>query len=218
MANSIKAEKLSITVPQLYLALAAKIKKEGKIIDNPYMKWSDIDKTLPNKKIEVMGPPPSSGTRDALVSLVMKVGASSFGITEKSLYKTLREDGAFIEAGENDNLIVRKLSSNPNAYGIFGYSFLEESRSVLNAVEIDGVEPEYETIASFEYPVARYLYVYINREKAQNNRGAKGFLEEYISEDAIGEDGYLGDRGLIAMPDHIRNQVVKNITSLKEMK
>lgn len=218
VANSIKAEKLAITVPQLYLALAAKVKKDGEIIKNPYVKWSDIDQSLPNKKIEVMGPPPSSGTRDALVALVMKKGAESFGITEKALYKTLREDGAFIEAGENDNLIVRKLTSNPNAYGIFGYSFLEESRNVLNAATVNGVEPDYETIASFEYPVARYLYLYINRDKVQANKDARAFIAEYVSDDAIGEDGYLGDRGLIAMPEQRRNQVVDQVTSLKEKK
>lgn len=218
VANSIKAEKLAITVPQLYLALAAKVKKDGEIIKNPYVKWSDIDQSLPNKKIEVMGPPPSSGTRDALVALVMKKGAESFGITEKALYKTLREDGAFIEAGENDNLIVRKLTSNPNAYGIFGYSFLEESRNVLNAATVNGIEPDYETIASFEYPVARYLYLYINRDKVQANKDARAFIAEYVSDDAIGEDGYLGDRGLIAMPEQRRNQVVDQVTSLKEKK
>ena len=103
MANSNKAGELTITVPQLYLALAQQVKVNGKMVANPYIKWSDIDKSLPNKKIEVMGPPPSSGTRDALVSLVMKVGAKSFGISDKALYKPIREDGAFIEAGENDN-------------------------------------------------------------------------------------------------------------------
>ena len=218
MANSNKAGELSITVPQLYQALAQKVKINGKMVANPYKKWSDIDKSLPNKKIEVMGPPPSSGTRDALVSLVMKAGAKSFGISDKKLYKPIREDGAFIEAGENDNLIVRKLTANPNAYGIFGYSFLEENRGVINAAKIGGVSPSYDTIASFEYPVARYLYLYINREKAKSNPAVKQFLAEYTSEDAIGEDGYLGDRGLIAMPDKRRSEVVNNVTTLKEKK
>ena len=111
------------------------------------------------QKIEVLGPPPSSGTRDALTALVLKKGAASFGITDKAIYKAVREDGAFIEAGENDNLIVRKLSANPNAFGIFGYSFLEENSTVIQASDINGVSPDYHTIASFEYPVARYLFI-----------------------------------------------------------
>ncbi len=217
LANSNKAKAMNITVPQLYLALAKMVKINGKMVENPYNKWSDIDSSLPNTKIEVMGPPSSSGTRDALVSLVMKTGAKSFGVKEKKYYKVLREDGAFVEAGENDNLIVRKLSANSNSFGIFGYSFLDENRSILNASKINGVEAEYETIANFEYPVARYLFVYVKRENVKTTPGMQEFIKEYTSADALGEDGYLSERGLIAMPLKKRNQVINDVRSLKKI-
>ena len=218
LANSTTKPAMNITVSQLYLALAKMVKINGKMVENPYKKWSDIDSSLPSTKIEVLGPPPSSGTRDALISLVMKKGAKSFGIKDKKYYKILREDGAFIEAGENDNLIVRKLTANPNAFGIFGYSFLEENNSVVNGSHINGIAPTYETIADFKYPVARYLYLYIKRENIKTTPGMKDFIKEYTSTDALDEEGYLAERGLIAMPLNIRNKAIENARSLKKIK
>ena len=217
LANSNTKSVMSITVPQLYLALAKMVKIDGKMVKNPYKKWSDIHGSLPNLKIAIMGPPPSSGTRDALVSLIMKVGAESFGIKEKKYYKVLREDSAFIELGENDNLIVRKLAANPNSFGIFGYSFLDENRDTLNASKINGVEANYDNIASFKYPVARYLYLYINRENVKKTAGMKEFIMEYTSASTLDEDGYLADRGLIVMPMDIRNKIISDVRSLKKL-
>ena len=216
IANSHKSEKIQITIPQLWLALGKKVFVDGALVDNPYQKWSEIDPSLPDTKIEVLGPPPSSGTRDALTALVLKKGAASFGITDKAIYKAVREDGAFIEAGENDNLIVRKLSANPNAFGIFGYSFLEENSTVIQASDINGVSPDYHTIASFEYPVARYLFVYVKREHVGSIPGMMEFLKEYTSTDAVGEDGYLADRGLISLPEKMSSEVVNTVLGLKK--
>ena len=218
VANSNKAEKMAITVPQLWLALGKKVFVDGKLVDNPYKKWSDIDPSLPDISIEVLGPPPSSGTRDALTSLVLKKGAAAFGIKDKSVYKAVREDGAFIEAGENDNLIVRKLATNPNAFGIFGYSFLEENSNVIQASDINGVSPDYDTISTFEYPVARYLYLYVKREHVGVIPGMMEFLREYTSYDAVSEDGYLAERGLIALPAATSKRVVDIVLGLKPKK
>lgn len=216
VANSNKAKKMKITVPQLWLALGKKVVKNGKLVDNPYTHWNQIDASLPNTKIEVLGPPPSSGTRDALTSLVLKKGAASFGISDKKVYKAIREDGAYIEAGENDNLIVRKLEANPKAFGIFGYSFLDENRNVIQASDINGVAPSYKTISAFDYPVARYLFVYVKREHVGVIPGMMAFLKEYTSQDAVSEDGYLAERGLIALPEKTSADVVKNVLSLKK--
>jgi len=218
VANSNETPILKITIPQLYLALAQTVPVAGQLVKNPYQKWSEIEPSLPNRKIEILGPPPSSGTRDALVSLVMKVGAKHFGIKDKKLYKLLRDDGAFVEAGENDNLIVRKLILNPNAFGIFGYSFLEENLDSINAAWINGVAPDYETISNFEYPIARYLYVYIKREKVAQTQGMREFIKKYASEEAIGEEGYLTERGLIALPEEELQEVLNNVHHLKKLK
>ncbi len=217
VANSNTSAKMAITIPQLWLALGKKVVVNGKLADNPYKKWSEIDPSLPDTKIEVLGPPPSSGTRDALTSLVLKRGAASFGITDKAVYKTIREDGAFIEAGENDNLIVRKLAANPNAFGVFGYSFLEENSNVIQASDINGVRPDYDTISSFEYPVARYLFMYVKREHVGVIPGMIEFLKEYTSYDAVSEEGYLAERGLISLPEDKSKQVVDIVLGLKPL-
>lgn len=213
-AQSNKAPIFIVTIPQLYQAMAKKVKINGKMVDNPYKKWSDIDPSLPNTKIEIIGPPPSSGTRDVVENLVMKRGAGSFGIKQRKYSEVVREDGAYIEAGEDDNLIVAKLQADPKAIGVFGYSYYVNNRDKLNAALINGIEPTYQTISGFQYPLARYLNVYINTNSIKDTPSAKRFLRFYISDDALGKDGYLAQAGLIPLPKDKRQRIVKKIRSL----
>lgn len=200
-------EDMTLTTEQLYLALARYIIIDGEIVENPAINWNDIDPSLPSHKIEVLGPPPTSGTRDSFVELVLekecKKAVKNSGITiteeeEKSMCKSMREDGAFIEAGENDNLIVQKIQNNPNALGIFGFSFLEENLSVVKGATVNGVAPEYDAIKAGDYPISRPLFVYFKQEHFDVIPNLKEFMEEYQSEDALGEEGYLTDKGLIS--------------------
>jgi len=208
LAMASSNDDMSLTTEMLYRALAKWVIIDGKILDNPYQTWADVDSSLPNLKIEVLGPPPTSGTRDSFVELVMekecKAAIKSNALTvtedeEKALCKSMREDGAFIEAGENDNMIVNKLQSNPNAFGIFGYSFLDENRRSLKGVTINGVVPEYESIQSGNYAISRPLFVYFKNEHFDVIPNLREFMEEYKSEDAIGEEGYLTEKGLISL-------------------
>lgn len=209
IANAKTNAPSKFTREQLFLALAAKVPVNGALVDNPYQRWSEIDPSLPNKRIEVLGPPPTSGTRDAFVELVMIEGGGNIDFIkglkdQKDLYKevteSMREDGAFIEAGENDNLIVQKLNANPNSYGIFGFSFLEENLDTIQGATVDGVAPEFDAIASGEYPVARSLYFYVKNAHVGVIPGMKEYLAEFTSEAAIGEDGYAVAKGLIPLP------------------
>ncbi len=190
LANSKKAPRLSISRKELFLALAAQVPdpKGGKqLVPNPYKLWSDINPALPQAKIEVLGPPPTSGTRDAFVELVMETGCKQFDAIAaleqsnpdafKGACQTMREDGAFIEAGENDNLIVQKLQANPNTFGIFGYSFLEENTDKVQGAVIEGAEPTFEAIAEGQYPISRPLYMYIKKSHVKLVPG----IEEYIT-------------------------------------
>jgi phosphate transport system substrate-binding protein len=211
---------LDLTLAQVFLALAAKVPVDGKLVDNPYKMWSDIDPKLPKQKIEVLGPPPTSGTRDAFVEIAMEggckgvAGAKEFGLAKKACH-TIREDGAFIEAGENDNLIVQKLETNPNAVGIFGFSFLDQNADKMKGAMIDGVPAEFEMIASGDYPVSRSLYFYVKQQHVGVIPGIKEFVGEFTSENAWGPDGYLIDKGLIPLPDADRKAVMESATSLQ---
>lgn len=211
IAASKEAAPMKLTKEQIFLALAKQIPdKDGKLVDNPNKLWSDIDASLPKEKIEVLGPPPTSGTRDSFAELAMEPGAAkikSLADLKKAdvkaydaVWKSMREDGAFVEAGENDNLIVQKLQANPAAVGIFGFSFLEENSSTIKDVEIDGVSATYETIASGDYKMSRPLYVYVKKQHVGVVPGIAEFVAEYVSEKALGEDGYLGAKGLITLP------------------
>jgi phosphate transport system substrate-binding protein len=211
IAHAKGAPDFGLTKKQIFLALAKEIPDgSGKLVANPNKTWSDVDPSLPNKKIEVLGPPPTSGTRDSFVELVMEKGAEGIDALKalkksdakafEKAWKSVREDGAYVEAGENDNLIVQKLSANPDALGIFGYSFVEENLNSIKAAPIDGVTPTYETIASGEYKVARPLFIYIKAQHVDIVPGLKDFVAEYVSEKALGEDGYLVAKGLIALP------------------
>ena len=174
LANSKKTEKLAVTKKHIYQALAKQVPVNGALVDNPYKRWSDIDKSLPNTKIEVLGPPPTSGTRDAFVELAMEGGAKKFPMLsamrkkDKKAFKKvaheIREDGAFIEAGENDNLIVQKLEANPNAIGVFGFSFLDQNVDKIHGAIVDNVAPTFENIAGGKYGVSRSLFFYVKQQ------------------------------------------------------
>lgn len=217
IANSKKAARFELTLQDLFLALAKDVPAgEGKTQPNPYKTWSDVRADLPNVKIEVLGPPPTSGTRDAFAELAMEGGCKTIGWikamkkTDKKAYKslchTVREDGAYVEAGENDNLIVQKLEANPNALGIFGYSFLDQNADKVQGSTINGKEPTFENIAEGAYPVSRALYFYVKTAHVGNVPGIKEFLAEFTSEKAWGDEGYLADKGLIPMPSSERSK------------
>lgn len=211
---------LDLTLSQIFLALAAKVPVDGKLVDNPYKMWSDIDPKLPKQKIEVLGPPPTSGTRDAFVEIAMEdgckgvAGAKDLGLAKKACH-IIREDGAFIEAGENDNLIVQKLESNPNAVGIFGFSFLDQNADKIKAAHINGVPAEFEEIAGGAYPVSRSLYFYVKQQHVGVIPGIKEFVGEFTSENAWGPDGYLIDKGLIPLPNAERKSTMEAATALQ---
>ncbi|MBB4284452.1 substrate-binding domain-containing protein [Roseospira goensis] len=213
MANSKAAPVLDLTKEQVFLALAKDVPVDGEWVANPNTKWSDIDPSLPDADIEVLGPPPTSGTRDAFLELVMEPGCESFeacasldGDAFDARAFTLREDGGFVEAGENDNLIVQKLEANADAVGIFGYSFLDQNLDKIQGAMIDGEAPTFENIASGAYPVSRPLFVYVKVAHMGVIPGMEEFLEEYTSDAAWGPEGYLSDKGLIPMDDAERAQ------------
>ena len=221
-SNSTKAGQLEITPRELFQALAKDVPQEnGKLVPNPFTHWNQINPNFPATKIEVLGPPPSSGTRDAWLELVMESGCQTYGWV-KDLKKAdskkftgichgIREDGAYVEAGENDNLIVQKLDNNPNAFGIFGYSFLDNNRDKLQGSVIAGVAPSFETIADGSYPASRALYVYAKKEHMDVIPGMREFMELYLSDDLAGQDGSLGDAGLIPLPQAELDTVRANV-------
>ncbi len=209
LANTKASERYSLSIQQVFLALAKLVPEGNGLAPNPYKQWSDIDPALPDVAIEVYGPPPTSGTRDAFVEIVMEMGCKAFAQFETAFpdkkvrmkkCHLLREDGAFVDAGENDNIIVQKLKANPTALGIFGYSFLEQNLTDVQGSIIDDVMPTFDAIASGEYPVARSLYVYVKNQHIGVIPGLTDFLEELTSEDALSEDGYLAPIGLIPLP------------------
>ena len=213
MANSKSGEAVDLTKEQIFAALAKNVVVDGEVVANPNMQWSDIDPSLPATKIEVLGPPPTSGTRDAFVELVMEEACPE-AIEADDGCTAMREDGAFVEAGENDNLIVQKLEANPDAYGIFGFSFLDQNADKLQGAMIGGVEPTFENIAAGDYGVSRSLFVYAKKEHADVIPGFREFIAEYVSENAFGEDGYLADKGLIPLPEDEQEAVIDAATNL----
>jgi phosphate transport system substrate-binding protein len=190
--------------------------------------WKDVNAKLPAIPIRVYGPPPTSGTRDSLVELMLTPGCESNASmaalkkANEAKYKAtchgIREDGAFIEAGENDNLIVQKLAANPNTLGFFGYSFLEENTSKLKGVAINGVQPTYDSIATFKYPGARPLYIYVKNAHAKAIPAIRAFVAEFTKESAMGPNGYLKQAGLVASPAAVRaksQQAARTLTPVK---
>lgn len=230
LANSKKAAALKLSRKDVFLALAKQVpdpKGGEKLVANPYKTWREVNSSLPATAIEVLGPPPTSGTRDAFIELVMDEGAKEFpwlkameksdGKAFKKVAGSMREDGAFVEAGENDNLIVQKLEVNPKAVGIFGFSFLEQNGDKLQGSLVDGVAPTFEAIADGKYPVSRPLFFYVKKAHVGMISGIKEYLNEFTSEKAWGNDGYLSDKGLIPMPKAERakfQQDAKNLSNL----
>ena len=212
LANSTIGTKFNLTKKQIFLALAEKIpSKDGKkLVNNFYKKWNEIDPTLPKTKITIYGPPSTSGTRDAFVELAMEdicIKMKEFTFFYPNLKirqkkcKIIRSDGVFIEAGENDNLIVQKLKNDDNAFGIFGFSFLEENRQTIQPIKINNIEPNFENIASGSYPISRPLFIYFKKEHLNLVPNIKEFIDEIISTDTLGKDGYLMQKGLIPLDD-----------------
>lgn len=217
IANAKSAEQAKFTKQQIFLALAKNIPDgKGGLKENDNMMWSDVDPSLPNKKIEVLGPPPTSGTRDAFAELALEGGCKTFDSikalkkTDSKKYKAVchgvREDGAYVEAGENDVLIVRKLEANPKAYGVFGFSFLDQNADKVQGSIVNDVAPTFDTIADGSYGVSRSLYFYVKGAHVGTVPGIKEYVAEFSSEKASGEDGYLSERGLIPMPEAERKK------------
>lgn len=232
LANSKDADAFHLGLKDIFLALAHEVPDpknpdSGTLVPNPYQTWKDVNSSLPATKIEVLGPPPTSGTRDAFVELAMEGGCKKFGWIKdmkkadkkhyKSVCHTIREDGAFIEAGENDNLIVQKLEANPKALGIFGFSFLDQNSDKVQGSLIEGVEPAFESIADGSYPVSRPLFFYVKKAHIGVIPGLDRYLGEFTSDAAWGDEGYLSDRGLIPMPVAERNEVRARVQGLKTL-
>ena len=262
IANSRKAKKFDLSLKDIYLALAKDVPgPDGRLIPNPYQTWQDINPALPATRIEVLGPPPTSGTRDAFAELALGGGArqitdldtlrglgaeqadeiksllAKLGIAPgvykamkqnkgkppkgKDLFKSLayavREDGAYIEAGENDNLIVQKLEANPSALGIFGFSFLDENGDKVQGSSIDGIDPDFDSIASGDYPVSRPLYFYIKAAHIGKIPGIGEYAAEFTSNRAMGEDGYLPERGLIPLGEDELAKVQSDVKTLNRL-
>jgi phosphate transport system substrate-binding protein len=234
IANSKKAAPLKLTRKDLFLALAKEVPDPSgaeKAIPNPYKTWKDVNPSLPDKTIEVLGPPPTSGTRDAFVELVMDVGAEEFGWLKalsksdnkkwKTIAQTIREDGAYIEAGENDNLIVQKLEANPNAVGIFGFSFLDQNMDKIQGSYVDDVPPTFENIADGKYPVSRPLFFYVKKAHVGVIPGIQEYVDQFANDKAWGPEGYLSEKGLIPMPDAERaryNAAAHSLSPLTSLK
>ena len=230
IANSVKGEHIDLSLRDIFLALAKDVPNPDgseELVANPYKTWKEVNPALPNTKIEVLGPPPTSGTRDAFNELAIEGGCKTFPWLkaikdeDKSKYKAIcrsvREDGAYVEAGENDNLIVQKLEKNPAAYGVFGYSFLDQNRGVVQAANVDGVEPTFDAIGSGDYPVSRSLFFYVKKAHVGVVPGIEGYVKEFTSEKAWGDQGYLGEKGLIPLGDDLRKSMAKQARSLKSM-
>lgn len=207
VANAMDGPDFALTREQLVIALADNGPK-------PTM-WNEIDPSLPAIKIEVLGPPPSSGTRDAFEELVMEEACEGAGIDCETVH--IREDGVYVEAGENDNLIVSKLEANPNALGIFGFSFLDQNADAIKGALIDGVEPTFENIADGEYPVSRSLYFYIKAAHVGVIPGIAEYAAEFSSEAAAGEEGYLVDKGLIPLGEEEFEANAERVNNLVAM-
>jgi phosphate transport system substrate-binding protein len=226
LANSTESPDFDLNKTDVFLALAQYVPSQGKLVPNFYDNWNEINPKLPVLPIRVYGPPPTSGTRDAFVELVMDKACEEFAEFEKAypdkeLRKkqcmTIREDGAFVEAGENDNLIVQKLVANPETLGVFGYSFLEENAATVKANPINQVIPNFEAIVSGEYKVARSLYVYVKNSHANMVPGLREFAVLLTSDAAVGDDGFLILKGLLPLPADEHKTIkdaAKNLTPM----
>lgn len=230
LAQSKKSkDTLELTRKEIYLALAKRVPDPAKpdsetLVENPYKTWNEINPKFPKTKIEVLGPPPTSGTRDAFAELAMEGGCAQIPWIKakkesddswfKNVCMTVREDGAYVEAGENDNLIVQKLEANPSAFGIFGFSFLDSNTDKVRAARVDGVAPTYEDIAAGKYPISRPLFIYVKKAHAGVIPGIEAYVAEFTSDKAIGAEGYLSEKGLIPLPDDERKKVAADAKTM----
>ncbi|HRK69987.1 MAG TPA: substrate-binding domain-containing protein [Micropepsaceae bacterium] len=221
LANSKAHSRYTLSFGQVFLALAAKVPTADGVVDNPYKMWNEIDPSLPAEPISVMGPPPTSGTRDSFNEMMMEQGCAEAYAAFSALpapkgkdCHPIRQDGVFIEAGENDNLIVQKLEADPNLLGAFGYSFLEENLDKLQATILGGVEPTAETIAAGDYKVSRSMYIYVKNAHVGTVPGLKEFVEFYVQEGTFGPDGFLVDKGLIPLSDEERSAIAASAAAL----
>lgn len=230
LANAKSAPRISLTRKEIFLALAKEVPNpDGSetFVTNPYKTWKEINPALPNVKIEVLGPPPTSGTRDAFAELALEGGCKQFGWIksmkkkDKKAYKkvchTVREDGYYIEAGENDNLIVQKLNANPDALGVFGFSFLDQNSDKVQGSMIDGKAPDFDSIADGDYPVSRPLYFYVKKAHVGIVPGIKEYLAEFTSEKAWGDEGYLAEKGMIPLGNGERKRIASDVKTLKNL-
>ncbi len=218
IANSKDGPSFGLTRTQLFLALAKNVPQSGALVPNPYRAWNEIDPSLPAENIEVLGPPATSGTRDAFIELVMAKGCENFpeigalqGDARITACQQIREDGAYVESGENDALIVQKLQTNPALVGIFGYSFMVENAGTIKGATIEGVAPTYETISSKQYPMARDLFMYVKDAHRTQVPIVDSFVRELVSERAIGSKGYLVGEGLVPFAPEYRAQVESRV-------
>ncbi len=230
LAQSRRSEPMRLTLRDVWLALARQVPdpaRPGELIANPHRTWKDVNPALPARRIEVLGPPPTSGTRDSFAEMVLEGGCKTFdwikalaetdGNRFRAICHTIREDGAYVEAGENDNLIVQKIEANPGAIGVFGYSFLEENQDKLVGLPLQGVAPTFDTIASGEYPAARPLFIYVKKAHVDFVPGLKEFVAEYVSARALGEEGYLADKGLVPPAEAELAKIRTNALSLANL-
>lgn len=245
IGNSVKAQQLSLTRKDLFLALAAKVPNPDgseSLISNPYKTWKQVNPELPDVAIEVLGPPPTSGTRDAFQELALEGGCKKFGWIKnlkdeskaeaklgnkeeasrlkkqyKSICRTVREDGPYIEAGENDNLIVQKLNANKDAVGIFGFSFLDQNADKIQGSMVDGKAPTFDSIADGSYPVSRPLYFYVKKDHIGTIPGMVEYLAEFTSEAAFGPEGYLPEKGMIPLSEAERGKIKADVKGLKNL-
>ena len=211
LTNAKGGPALSVTKQQLFLAMAKQVPdKDGKLIDNPYKMWSDIDPSFPKVNIVIMSHPATSGTRASIEDQILSVGAESIPALKDlkakdakafdAVFKTLRTDGGFVEAGENDNAIVQKLDADKNSFALFGFASVMLNGSKLQAAKLEGDVPTMENIAANKYKASRYLYIYAKKDHAASTPDMVAFINEYMSPKAIGSEGYLVNKGLIPLP------------------
>lgn len=226
IANAASSPGLSVSSEQLFRALARRVPTgvDGELVANPYSNWSEVAASLPDMPIDVYGPPPTSGTRDAFVELVLEAGcrqtpwiaalSESEPSTFRSICHSVREDGRYVDAGENDNIVVQRLVANPRAFGIVGFSFLDQNPDLLQGASVDGVRPEFDNIATLDYPISRDLYFYVKSAHVAFVPGLNEFLSEFTAESTWGEQGYLSFRGLVPLPEHERREEALRIAQL----
>lgn len=218
LAQSNDNPEIKLSKRELLLAVAKLVPDESgnKLIDNPYTHWNQINPTLPNRKIAIYGPPLSSGTRDAFEEIVMQYQTEEMKVYRDAGlkgYRVIRSDGVYIPSGENDNLIVKRLARHTEAVGIFGYSFLIENEDVIAGIAIDDVYPEAENIADKSYPISRSLYFYIKNDNAEKISSINEFVDMFLNEDIIGEDGLLQELGLIPLSQDERDVSLEIVSS-----